>query len=214
MKLSFSTRMTIVRLGDGGLFVHSPTPLVPALRAELEAIGTPRYLIGPNRIHYWWIPEWHAAYPQAAVHLAPRLEVQSRGRIDFGFDALCKDHGYPWDGEIDTLPVRIGFYMTEFEFFHRRSRTLILTDLIENFELDKLSSPWLRWLVRLTGVAAPNGTMPIDMRMMFWRRRAQLRAAVRTMLAWEPKRIVVAHGKWFETNGTGELRRAFGWVLP
>jgi hypothetical protein len=30
MKLSFPTRMTVIRLGSGELFLHSPTPLVPA----------------------------------------------------------------------------------------------------------------------------------------------------------------------------------------
>src|SRR6185437_13167440 len=67
MKMPFPTRMTIVRLADGGLFVHSPTPLTPELKAEVEREGAPRWIIGPNRIHYWWIPDWAAAFPQASV---------------------------------------------------------------------------------------------------------------------------------------------------
>jgi hypothetical protein len=34
--------------------------------------------------------------------------------------------------------------MNEVEFFHRASRPLILTDLIENFEPDKLDSVFVR----------------------------------------------------------------------
>ena len=81
--------------------------------------------------------EWRAAYPRAGVYLAPGIEKQSRGRIDFPFYSLDRRDGYPWDDEIATLPV-VGSYMTEIEFFHRASETLILTDAIENFELEKL----------------------------------------------------------------------------
>lgn len=71
-KFPFPTRMTIVRLAAGDLFVHSPTPLTPSLRKEIEHEGEVRFIIGPNRIHYWWLPEWKAAFSDAAVYLAPR----------------------------------------------------------------------------------------------------------------------------------------------
>src|SRR3546814_1428262 len=75
--------------------------------------------------------------------------------------------------------------MTEVEFFHHASRTLVLTDFIENFERDKLGSWWMRWLTRLGGVQDPHGSMPRDMRRTFVRQRPQLKAAVERMLAWE-----------------------------
>ena len=50
LRMPFSTRMTIVRL-VGGLFVHSPTPLTDALRVQIAAIGAPRWIISPTRIH-------------------------------------------------------------------------------------------------------------------------------------------------------------------
>ncbi len=212
LKMPFPTRMTIIRLADGSLFLHSPTPVTPSLQREIEAIGRPRWIIGPNRIHYWWIPDWRQAYPEADVYLAPRIREQSSGRIDFPASTLDRDHGYPWDGPIATLPIH-GAYMTEVEFFHHPSRTLILTDLIENFEIPKLPTRWLRWLVRLGGVAHPHGGMPFDMRLTVWRQRRQLRDAIRQMIAWQPERVVLAHGKWFDTDGAAELRRAFRWVL-
>ncbi|WP_157014273.1 DUF4336 domain-containing protein [Mesorhizobium xinjiangense] len=211
-KMSFPTRMTVIRLSDGTLFVHSPTSLVPQLKAEVENVGSPRWLIGPNRIHYWWIPEWRAAFAQADVYLAPRIEEQAGDRIDFDYRALGSDGGYPWDAEIATLAVA-GSYMTEFVFFHRASRTLILTDLIENFEPRKVGSILMRWLTRLGGVQDPDGQMPRDMRLTFAKHRPQLKAAIETMIAWDPERIVIAHGRWYEENGADELRRAFRWLL-
>lgn len=211
-KMRFPTRMTVVRLGTRDLFVHSPTPLVSELRAEIEKIGTPRWIIGPNRIHYWWIPQWRAAFTHADVYLAPRIKDQAGGHIDF--DGLPLDHagGYPWDGDIATLPVT-GSFLTEVEFFHRPSRTLVLTDLIENFEPDKLGSVVMRWLTWIGGVLDPDGQMPRDMRLTFRRQNPQLRAAVEKMISWHPERIILAHGRWYDRDGAGELRRAFRWLL-
>ena len=206
----FPTRMTIVRLRRG-LFIHSPTALTPSLRREIEAIGAPRWIIGPNRIHYWWIPEWQAAFPEAQVYLAPRIREQAGGRIDFPCLPLDKADGYPWDEAIATLPIH-GSFMTEVEFFHAASRTLILTDAIENFEPGKLGH-CERVLTRFGRVQDPDGQMPIDMRLTYRRQRRQLKEAVRTMIDWDPERVILAHGRWYESNGGNELRRAFRWLL-
>lgn len=206
--MPFSTRMTILRMA-GNLMVHSPTHLTTALKAQVERLGRLRWIVGPSRIHYWWIPEWHTAFPDAEIYLAPRIQEQAGGRIDFSFCPLDKDAGYPWDDEIATLPIA-GRYMTEVELFHRNSRTLVLTDLIENFEPHKLPL-MMRAMTWLGGVQCPDGQMPRDMRLTF--DRSVLKEAVERMLAWRPERIVIAHGRWFERNGTEELRRAFRWLL-
>lgn len=210
-KFSFPTRMTVVRVG-GDLFIHSPTELTSQLMAEVEAIGSPRWLIGPNRIHYWWIRDWKRAFPTADVYLAPGIKAQAGRRIDFPYRELDRDHGYPWDARIRTLPVA-GSYMIEVIFFDQGTRTLILTDLIENFEPHKVRSPFIRWLTRIGGVQDPHGSMPKDMRLTWSRHKPQLKAAVKTMISWAPARIILAHGRWYDRNGAEELRRAFCWLL-
>ncbi len=210
-KMAFPTRMTVIRLA-GGLFLHSPTALSPHLKKELEALGAPRWIAGPNRIHYWWIPDWKDAYPRAQIYLAPHIREQSKGRINFAAHALSSTNGYPWDQELMTLPVESSF-MTEIEFFHLTSRTLVLTDLIENFELCRLNGFLMRWLTWFGGVQDPHGSMPRDMRMTFLRNRGRLKAVVEQMIEWNPQRIILAHGRWYETDGTQELRRAFAWLL-
>jgi hypothetical protein len=210
LKMPFSTRMTIVRVG-GDLLIHSPTLLTAELKAEVEGLGRPRWIVGPNRIHYWWIPDWHTAFPGAGVYLAPRIREQAAGRIDFDCQTLDRGRGYPWDSDVTTLPVE-GNYMTEVVFFHRKSRTLVLTDLIENFEPSRLGSLHARVLTWLGGAQDPDGSMPRDMRLSY-RDKAGLRGAVETMIGWNPERIVLAHGRWYDRNGTDELRRAFRWLL-
>jgi hypothetical protein len=98
--------LTIIRCGESDLFVHSPTLLIDTPKTKIEAVCTPRWIIGLNRIHYWWIPQWKVRFPDAQVYLAPRIKEQAKDRIDFAFAPLDRDSGYPWDADIATLPVR------------------------------------------------------------------------------------------------------------
>jgi hypothetical protein len=205
-KMHFPTRMTLIRLRNGGLFIHSPTRLTASLKAEIGNLGMPVCLIGPNRLHYWWLPLWHEAFPDAEVYLAPRIREQAGNRIDFDGASLERENGYLWDEEIATLPVR-GSYMTEIAFFHRASRTLVLTDFIENFEPARVKSVLTRWLTKLGGA---QGQMPRDMRLTYDRKA--LRQAVETMIGWDPEKIIIAHGRWYDKNGAAELQRSFRWL--
>jgi hypothetical protein len=209
-KMPFPTRMTIIRCAGQNLLIHSPVALAPALSKEIEAIGQPRWIVAPNRIHYWWVADWHNAYPDAKVHVAPRVKEQAGARLDFECTVIEGETGHPWEDDLATLAIA-GSYMTEIDFFHRASRTLILTDLIENFEPEKMASFFFRWLTWLGGVQHPHGAMPRDMRLTF--PRPQLRVAVERMIAWEPERILLAHGRWYARDGVQELRRAFRWLL-
>jgi hypothetical protein len=101
--------------------------------------------------------------------------------------------------------------MEEIIFFDRRTRTLILADLIENFEAEKVGG-FHAWLIRLAGAADPDGKAAIDLRLTFLGRKKEARSALERMLAWKPERVIMAHGRWYERDGTGELRRAFRWV--
>ena len=103
--------------------------------------------------------------------------------------------------------------MEEVVFFHRKTRTLVLADLIENFEPGKIGGAY-RWLVRFAGAADPDGKAPIDLRLTFSGRKDAARASFERMLAWEPDKVILAHGRWYNRNGSAELRRAFRWLDP
>jgi hypothetical protein len=211
LKFPFPTRMTLIRLPDGGLWIHSPTSLTDALADEVLQAGPVQFLIAPNTLHYWGIPDWKARFPNALVYAAPGLERSAKRPLPV--DQVLGHVPPPeWAGIIDQAVVR-GDMLTEVAFFHRPSCTLVLTDLIENFELKRTHSRSYRLLLRLAGAADPDGKAPIDMQLTFWRHRRAVRMAVERMIAWTPERIIIAHGRWYEENCAAELRRAFRWVF-
>jgi hypothetical protein len=208
--LPFTTRMTVVRLANGDLLLHSPTEWSAELQQELSELGPIQYLVAPNSLHYWWVPDWQDRLPNVSVVAVSGLTA--RAKRPLRVDLVLRGGTSPWPGEIDMVVVK-GDVLTEAVLFHRASRTLILTDLIENFEPARIRGWIYRKLVILGGAADPDGKAPIDLQLTFLRHRRALRAAVRQMIAWQPIRIVISHGRWYERDGVRELIRAFRWVL-
>jgi len=210
--MPFSTRCTVLQLENGDLWVHSPTLMTDALRAELDSLGPVRHLIAPNWIHYTYIDDWRCAYPEAATYAAPGVtaRAEKKGlalRFDHDLGSAAEP---PWQNQIDQMIVEGSKVHREAVFFHRASATLILTDLIENFETSKLPV-WMRPLVWIAGIDDSDGKMPPDMRLTF--RKAPLATSVQRMIAWQPQRLILAHGRWYEQGAVDELRRAFRRIL-
>jgi hypothetical protein len=213
LPLPFTTRMTVLRLRNGDLFMHSPIAFDPALADDLGSIGRTRHLISPNQFHYAHIGEWSRAFPDALTWASPGVRRRARARgIDVQFERdLGSSAPEDWRDDVDQVAVPGGIF-GEIVFFHKRSRTLILTDTILNLELDKLAQPW-RSATRMTGMYYPRGQIFFGMWLPMLLQRKKTRAAVRTILAWRPERITLAHGRCFQSNATEILRRVFAWAL-
>lgn len=65
--MSLKRTMVVVRLRDRKLLIHNGIALEPAHMAELEAFGTPAYLIVPNGGHRLDAPAYKARYPALRV---------------------------------------------------------------------------------------------------------------------------------------------------
>lgn len=216
LTIPFTTRMTVVRLENGDLFLHSPIRWSQSLAEGLESLGKIRHLISPNKIHYEYIREWKSRYPDSVAWASPGVRERAAGqKIQVDFDRDLEDSPPPeWAHEIDQVVVHGSRALTEVVFYHRPSRTAILTDLIENFELRKIKNVFFKWLIKLAGSAHPDGKAPKDMRLTFRGHKKEAAEAVRKILEWEPERAILAHGKWYSENGAAELRRAFRWLKP
>jgi hypothetical protein len=203
--------MTVVQLSGGGLWCHSPTAPEPALLAAIDQLGAVEHLVSPNKLHYAHLAAWKIRYPHATAWASPGVRERAASQhVQMAFDAdLGEAPPTAWADDLDQLRFRGSSVMEEFVFFHCASRTLILADLIENFEAAKLP-PFLRWVGRLGGVLDPDGKTPLDWRMTFY--KADARLCLARMLAWRPQQIILAHGRCYLENAEAELRRAFRWL--
>jgi hypothetical protein len=206
-KFDFSTRMTVVRLADGGLFLHSPIRLDDGLRAELDALGEVRTIVAPNKFHHLFAGDCRSAYPSARLYAAPGLPAK---RKDLKFDGLLADEPrIEWRGDLEQRIIRGMPMVNEVAFFHPASRTLILTDLVFNMPRGR---PWgLPILSHMLGLSGRFG--PSRLGRWLIRDQQAARASLGMILRWDFDRLILAHGDVVETGGRQKLRDAFGFIL-
>lgn len=204
----YPTRMAVIRLAGGGLFVWSPTALSDDLRAGVNALGDVRYLVAPNALHHVFLADWKRAYPAAEIHGAPGL---AQARSDISLDGELEDDAASgWASDIDQVVVRGNRITTEVVFFHRASRTVIFTDLLQQFPPGWFKG-WRALVAKLDLMTGPEPAVPRKFRAAFSDRRAA-RTAIDRILAWHAESVMMAHGKPVTKDAQAFLVRAFSWL--
>lgn len=205
--LPFPARMTVVRLADGRLWLHSPVPIDDESAKQLEALGDVAYLIAPNLHHHLFAVTAKERYPAAELWACPGLPAKKK---KIAFDAeLDPSTDAPWAADIDQHLVAGCPGMSEMVFLHRNSKSLIVTDLLMNMHEVR------GWRMRLILWLA--GTRGKFVQSKFWKpftkdRHAAL-GSVRRILSWQPERVLFCHGDPLEANVRDQLRVAFRvWV--
>ncbi len=202
--IAIPTHMTVLRLASGGLLVHSPFKLDPAMRRDLDGLGPVAHLVAPSSFHYLFVAEHHEAYPAAQVHLAPALR-ERRPSLPAG-SVLGDRPPAAWAAELDQAVLGPTRGVSEVVFLHRASATLILTDLAMNFWTAANLRERLYW--KSSGVWRRLGPTGLVRRVLL-RDPALVRPFLARVAAWDFDRIVVAHGDVVERNGRELFRAAF-----
>ena len=193
--IDFARNVTLLRLRDGRVLVHSTAPFSPEDVTAIRTFGEPAWLVEATRMHDTFSKEGRAALPDVP-YFAPG---------EFTNAAPLKSPPACWSGEIDVFEIG-GVRTGEHAFFHRRSRTLVLADLVFHFPAE--TTGWPRFFVRhamrlprLTGVSVFFRLMIRD-RKAFGRSIAQL-------LSCDFERVVVAHREPITRDAKAALERAF-----
>jgi hypothetical protein len=207
MGLPMGRQLVVVRLPDGKLWIQSPIPWDGHLRSSLAKLGEIKHVVGPNRLHDECLSEFQGEYPNAKFHAAPGLAAD-RPDIRFEPHALSDQPLADWSAVMDQHLIRGMPRVNEIVFFHRPSRTLIITDLAFHF---RKGSPWLLAMVmRLNGSFGRLSPSRFAKSMM--KDRRTVRASIDRILSWDFDRILVGHGTNIETGGQAALREAFDFL--
>ncbi len=206
----FPTRMAVARLPDGALWLWSPVAPDAGLIDAIRALGPVGHLVAPNTLHHLFALDWHAAFPDARLFIAPGLRAK---RPDLGFATdLTLEPPAEWQGAFDQVAITGNRILTEVAFFHRQSRTAIFTDLIQQMPRDQFRG-WRAWIARADGMTAPRPTVPRKFRISF-RDKTALRGQIGQVLGWGADRLVYAHGAAVPSGGGQALEQAFRWLRP
>lgn len=206
----FFARTTLIRLSNGDVLVHSPGPLDPSVADEARAVGRVAHIIAPGSYHYFYVSAWQKAFPEATTWICPGVE---RKRPDLDFDWFLSDHApEAWQSEVDQALVRGNRLIWEVAFFDKPSKTLILTDLVENIGNETEGT---NWVIRFWWKVVMNmwdKAKPAPEYQMGWKDKAAAKRSLRRILAWDFQRVIIAHGENLENDAKQTVREA--WAKP
>jgi hypothetical protein len=205
--IEFGARMTIVRLPNGDLWIHSPLEPGDEMRRAIDEIGPVRHVIAPNKMHYLGTKAFHEAYPEAQLYGAPGL-AEAHSDIPFN-TTLGEMPEAAWDDVLEQV-VFHGNLLNEVVFLHREARTLIVTDLCFYLK-DGQGNAATQLFAKAAGVHDRPGPTPIFK--LATRDHNQARHALDCILRWDFDRIILSHGAIYESNGKAALREKFAWLL-
>ncbi len=195
-------RMTVIRLRDGQLILHSPVPVSAELRSELDALGPVGFIVVPEA-HGRFAQEVSEAHPSARLLAAPGAPSRRKSLAFSG--SLADQPPAAWAGQVESLLVA-GFRLNEVVLFHRPSRTLLLTDLC--FNIQRSSSRVARLFFRANGMWQRFGPSRI-IRQLAVSDRASLRRSLERVQQWDFERIIPGHGDVIEHGGPAALAAAW-----
>ena len=198
-------RMTVLRLGDGSLLIHSPIALDDSLKSEVDTLGPVGHIVAPNLFHHLYAADAASAFPEAKLHGAAGLRKK---RPDLHLDAILGEQDEPtWRDDLETLAVE-GTLLDETIFWHKPSGTLVAADLIENFET--ADDWWTRFYLKAGGIHGKVGLSRM-LRLAF-RDRKKARRNIDQVLGWDFDRVVMAHGNPIGSNGVEAFRETYAWL--
>lgn len=195
-------RMTVIRLKNDLLFLHSPVEYSESLGHELQQLGEVRYLISPNRFHDLFIDKWQQAFPKA-IHYSLHKKFGLHRKLDE--IAVVEDIA----DDILALPVQGMPKVEEYVFYHRPSRCLILTDLAFNISRD--ISAWSKLFFSLNG--ALNRFGPSRLMRSMIKDPIKFRYSLQHIMQWDFQRIILSHGNIVESDAKKVFANGFSQYL-
>lgn len=203
--LEVGTRMTVVRLAGGGLFIHSPVALDDETKKAVDALGPVVAIVAPTLFHHLHVAPWVAAYPDATVSGCPGM---AKKRTDIAWTRTLGDEpAEEWKGSLQQVFFGALAMQNEVVFFHAKSKTMISSDVI--FDLVSHPSTFTRAVSYMIGHWSTGPTL-LERVMMGDRKVA--REQIDRMLAWNADRLVLAHGNVIPSGGRAILEKGYAWL--
>ena len=201
--MSLKRVMTLVRLDDGSIVIHSAIALDEASMSEIEAWGTPAILLVPNTFHRLDAPAYVSRYPNLKVYCprGGRRKIEDVVPVDGTYDDLPDLPGLTWE-YLEGIGKAEAVLLVK----SRSGTTLVFNDAVFNMPHGHGFSGFIfRYLTQSTG--GPRVTrlfrfFAVKDRNAF---RAHLERLANTA---DLTRIIVSHHRMIIDDPGGVLRAA------
>ena len=106
MVVWFTTRMAIVKLANGSIWVDSPVPAPFDTLKPITELGPVRYLLAATTRHVWRLDGWHTLFPEAQLWVArTTMYTLKKGNLPItGILGDTPDQG--WEDDFDQLAFK------------------------------------------------------------------------------------------------------------
>ncbi|OAB56170.1 hypothetical protein AY600_01905 [Phormidium willei BDU 130791] len=105
--------MTVIRLPNGNLMLHSPCNISPEIKQAIDRIGKVAYIVAPGTYHYLHVPSAQQAFPEAETYICPGIESKCP---DLEFDWILADRAPDvWKDDLEQVLVRGNQFIWEID---------------------------------------------------------------------------------------------------
>jgi len=208
--LDFTSRMSVIRMSDSRLMLHSPCKITTELQQAIAKLGVVTWIVAPGSYHYFHVQSAQVAFPDAETYLCPGIEKK---RPDIEFDWMLGGRAPDcWKDEIDQVLVRGNRLIWEVAFLHKQSKTLLLVDLIENIGdqtpgTDWKIKFWWKCVFRMW-----NRPKPAPEYQLGWKDKVAAKKSLQKILNWDFEQIVISHGDNIAKDAKAIAKKA--WAAP
>lgn len=207
LRVHFRGRMVVARLHDGRLWVWSPIPIDDARAEQITALGEVAWVVAPNALHHLHFAAALERFGGAQGWISPALA--SKRPALAGHERLGDTPPAAWAADLEQHRIAGAPMLDEIVFFHRPSKSLLVTDLVFNI-LEYQG--WVSGLVfRMVGAHKRLAQSRLLRTMV--KDRAAAAASARRILAWDFERVIMAHGELVEHDAHARMTEALRWML-
>ena len=205
----FNARMSIVRLANGALMLHSPCDIDDVVADAISILGPVCCIVAPGNFHHMYVAKAQIRFPAAQTYICPGVESKVPG---LRFDGILGSRPpNEWGGTMDQVLIRGSRFIWEVAMLHKPSKTLLLVDAIENFTDQTANVSWqVKAWFKLFGVW--NRPKPAPEYRIGWKDKAAARSSLEQILEWDFNKIVLSHGDNITENAKERARGA--WTPP
>lgn len=209
----FFSRMTIVKLTNGKLWIHSPCEITPQLKTEIESLGQEvSIIVAPGNYHHLHVKSCQDAFPEAMTYICPGVEKKQQ---TLKYDAILHETK-PEDSyaeDFEQVLIQGNRVINEVAFLHEPSKTLILVDSIELIGDRTHGTTWIlrfwwKYLLRMWNVPKPAPEYQ-----MGWKDKTLAKKSMDEIMQWDFNQVIISHGENITKDAKNVVRSAWKSIL-